>query len=582
MSIHITNKSIKLSSTSEWSNIIRYIRNMDKSDENNYRNIAEPMLKQFVEQIQKDEISLKNNDIESISDAAIHAPRSLTEINKPPFRVAYYCAKLMYQDTGRITNELHSKIHWQRLISKLTRVYIDNLEKQIAIKAEFKINRLLEHQRKNWCELKKRTIQRAIGKPEAMPVDIAPSEELQPFFEFLNLNTQLNTSYQQFKRGTFFSDGRMDLCKQVVGPTWIGELMKSLKNNTQIRHFLLGNNITGLEGGKAIYSFLTSEHMPHIETWYLAGQDYSDDAIKYITTALENDKDIESLWLKRNPIYAEGGIYFRNLLEKNSNIKILDLHNTALGLHKEAYKNQSGFYEQYLTNDGMRELCEGLKINTSLRHLYLDANALSIDAAKSLADVFTFKTNYKHKGITSLWINMNRLYDEGIDILVKSLENYPIKRLIMGSNMISDIGMKSICNAFKHHKTLKMLDLSLYKSTGDMGAVTNNIGDNGAVYIAELLQNNTSLRYLNISMNNISADAMKIIVDALETNTTLWYLIFTQYDIEMPQTITSRIYSILERNRALHNNIVFNDKFLRYLRCSKKIDKIDSIYRNNM
>jgi Ran GTPase-activating protein (RanGAP) involved in mRNA processing and transport len=490
----------------------------------------------------------------------------------------------MFLETGRIPVELHAKIHWKRLVSKLSRAYMDHAEKQATIAAEFKVNRLLEHQRKNWCELKKRTIQKAVGKPQAMPVDVAPYDELEPFLNNLKSNVPLpaDQESQQFKRGTFFADGRMDLCKQVVGPTWIGALMDSLKSNTQTRHFLLGNNITGLEGGKAIGAFLKGDHAPHIQTWYLAGQDYSAEAIRHIAAGLEEDTDVESLWLKRNPVYAEGAPYLRRLLEHNPRLKILDLHNTGLGLHQKAYDSQSGYYEDWLTNDGMRELCEGLKANTGLRHLYLDANALGIEAAKSLASVFDFKVTHGLKGISSLWIDMNRLHDEGTAILVKSLREYPIKRLILGSNMISDVGMRAISDAFQNHKTLQLLDLSLYKSTGDMGAVTNNIGDAGKEAIADLLKHNTSLRYLNISMNNISAEAMEHIVDALDTNTHIWWFYYTQYGVEMPQQLVQRINCILARNRSLHPGMVFDDTFLRHFKHSRKIDKIDSIYRNNM
>ena len=152
MHSHITAKSVKLASTSEWANIIRCIRAMNSSDKS-YQAKAEPILRQFVAQIQRDEVALKSENFAAISDAAIHAPRASTSLNNGPFRVAYFCAQVMFQETGRIPVELHAKIHWQRLISKLSRAYMDHAEKQATIAAEFKVNRLLEHQRKNWCEL---------------------------------------------------------------------------------------------------------------------------------------------------------------------------------------------------------------------------------------------------------------------------------------------------------------------------------------------------------------------------------------------------------------------------------------------
>ena len=108
----------------------------------------------------------------------------------------------------------------------------------------------------------------------------------------------------------------MDLCKQVVGPTWIANLMESLQNNSKIEHFLLGNNITSNEGGKSLKKFLLNDHKTHIKTLYLSGQDFNSQAISDVVDGLENDTIVEALWVKRNPIYAEGMKHIRRLLEK--------------------------------------------------------------------------------------------------------------------------------------------------------------------------------------------------------------------------------------------------------------------------
>lgn len=46
-----------------------------------------------------------------------------------------------------------------------------------------------------------------------------------------------------FIRGALFPDGRMDLCKQVVGPNSIVELCQAVSQSGAFKHFLLGNNI---------------------------------------------------------------------------------------------------------------------------------------------------------------------------------------------------------------------------------------------------------------------------------------------------------------------------------------------------
>ena len=74
----------------------------------------------------------------------------------------------------------------------------------------------------------------------------------------------------EFERGVLYSDNRMDLCKMVVGPPHIEALTQSLDNNTNVRHFLLGNSIIGHRGAESIASFVV-RHPNRMETWYLAG-----------------------------------------------------------------------------------------------------------------------------------------------------------------------------------------------------------------------------------------------------------------------------------------------------------------------
>jgi Ran GTPase-activating protein (RanGAP) involved in mRNA processing and transport len=598
---HITHKSLKYNSKSEWKTLMMIInKNLNEITTNNNSNkeiineikliAIKELLNKIVKQLLIDEEHLNNGNLESISDCALHAPRDYSNnANKnKPLRLASYCAKVIFIDNGKMLEPLHAKIHWQRLIATLSRAYVDEQIRKAVMEEQFKTARLLQHQRKGWCELKKKTIAPPIGKPTAMPVDIAPLEELLPLYEYLAKDGTFNIlPHLEFKRGVVYPDGRMDLCKQVVGDKWIEQLMSALKTNSQIKHFLLGNNITGLEGGKAIGKYLAKQsgNANKIITWYLAGSDFNSVAIGYIVDGFNNGNDIScnALWLKRNPIYAEGMRHIRRLLEHNNNIKILDLHNTGIGLQQSAYNEQNGRYEQYLTDDGLTDLCEGLKINTTLRHLYLDANALGLMSAQILADYFKFKVNNKMQGISSLWIDMNKLGDDGVSILCDVLRDYPyLKRLNLGSNYISDKGMQYITDAFKNHNMLQVLDVSLYKSTADMGTVSNNIGDDGVPAICELIENNKSIRYLNIAMNNISNDGITRISDALEMNTSIWYFHYSQYGNEVMQTIVQKINDILERNRALEPSINFGTEHMRMLKHSKKIINIDSIYRNSM
>ena len=78
-----------------------------------------------------------------------------------------------------------------------------------------------------------------------MPVEVAPLDELTPFFTYLKQGKAAAEECVEFVRGAYYNDGRIDMCKQVVGSDWISELVDSVKSNANVKHFLLGNNIVG-------------------------------------------------------------------------------------------------------------------------------------------------------------------------------------------------------------------------------------------------------------------------------------------------------------------------------------------------
>jgi Ran GTPase-activating protein (RanGAP) involved in mRNA processing and transport len=577
----ISPKSLKSSSTSDYKKIMEIIQNTFLQDTQKCLDMFETI----IDQLKIDNENYKNGNFDKITDCGLFAPRHSGVLNssKNPIRLACYGAKRFFIDSGKMSKQEHANIHWQRLVAKLAKTYVEEKNKEAALKAEYKTYRVLEHQRTNWCCLLKREISKAVGKPTAMPVDVAPKEELLDFFAHLAQDKPID--FKQFKRCTVFSDGRMDACKQVVGELSIGDLMDSLKTNTQIKHFLLGNNITNTEGGKAICKFLSEPHSCQIKTWYLAGSDFNSEAIKYICDGLMKNNDCEALWLKRNPIYVEGVKHIANLLKTNKTIKILDLDNCGAGLKNTAYTAQNP-YENHISTDGISVLFDALKTNNVLRHLYLDANALDEKFIKFIADYFMFKTKINDKGITSLWIGMNKLGDNGVKTLCESLKDYPyLKRLCLGSVMMSDVGMKYVCENFANHKGLKVLDLGLYKSTADMGLVPNNISNDGYQYICKLIEGDNNIRYLNISMNNIDSDHMNYIVDSLDKNNKIVYFVYKQYGQEIKQNVIRRINNILDRNRVLYmqeTNIDCTNDYVRILKHSNKVKNIDSIYRNSM
>lgn len=541
----------------------------------NKGNYSDDILNVFINGLRTDILASRAN--KPVSECGKFAPRRNSTKNKQKvefvdkIRLALFPPK-----TDSLDDLKKSHTSYQKCLSTLTKKFLEQEKEKIITNTKFKLSRLSEH-RELWCSLQSRPLTTAVTEPTAMPVEIAKEDEMMPFLEFLKTNTPTDANLVnkfpnskwipqekciEFKKGAFYTDGRMDLCKQGVGPKWIGGLMESLQDNEHMKHFLLGNNIIGTNGAMAIHKFLQN-HKSHVGTWYLAGNDINSEGIAYLVDGLENDPDLRELWLKRNPLKSDGMVHIKRLLEKNNNIVTLDLHNVAM------------------MDDGLKMVLEGLKQNTSLRHLYLEANGLTEKGMEYLVEYFDFLVQNNRYGIDSLWVGMNRVGDNGISKLVQSLSKYQhMKRLCVGSNMLTHVGAEAIYHAFKNHPNLVVLDVGMYKSTADMGEITNRISDAGAKFMAQLLVENKTIQYLSVTNNDISNDGLTMIGEALKQNSSLLYLDFKQYFIDMSQGVYFDIKNKLKENRK-NNNISEDNEHLRYLKHTNDIVNIDSIYRNS-
>ncbi len=561
---------------SEWANLSNQLKLVYSCQSIETFNIvlAKELVQKFVQGLEADYNLLKLDPESNISECGLFAPRPNCAYNNStyPVRFVNEIINQMYVEPKRVEQFANGRIMYTKLISKLSKKYVEQYTKDFLSNNKYKLFRLLEHDRKNWDYLKNKPLGSVVTNPTAMPVEIAPLEELEPFFKFLDSNAITVDNNiddnddklepcMKFIRGALYQDKRLDLCKQVVGPTWISKLMDSLVSNTQVEHFLLGNNIIGPVGGEAIGQFLLQAHKPKIKTWYIAGNNLNADGIRWICQGLKSDTDCVNLWLKRNPLKPEGIVHVAELLKTNQYIKILDLHNTAT------------------FDKGTEYLMEGLKSNRTLRHLYLDANGITKDGLKHVCEYFDYLVQNNLEGISSLWIDMNTLGDDAVIELVAILSKYKyLKRLCLGSIGLTDKSMGAIVDAFVSHTGLISLDLGMYKSTSDMGMVTNNIGDVGMGVLAELIKSNKSIQYLSVMMNGLTVKGIELLAEAIGYNNTLMYVDFSQYGIDIPQKLYSQIKSKAELNRV---NVGYTRK-LRNLKHGEQIHWIDSIYRNNM
>ncbi|MCB9640782.1 MAG: DUF924 family protein [Myxococcales bacterium] len=391
--------------------------------------------------------------------------------------------------------------------------------------------------------------------PAPEPVLPCANEELEPLLDWLNNDSPV-AEMLQFTRGTLLPDGRLDLCKQVVGPEGIGPLLGAMQHSSRVKRLLLGNNIVGDGGARQIAEYIRSGRS-QLDCWYIAGNEITAEGLQAVTEAIAEDPQVRHLWLKRNPLRPEGMIPLSNLLKQHQHLEVLDLLNCAV------------------FDEGIQNLEEGWCANRSLRHLYLDANALTPKSAPIIARCLE-----QGPPLRTLFLSCNRLGDEGVRLLAPALaSNTSLERLSLASNRLTPKAAEILVEALAEHPTLLFLDLGYMRGTGAVGEAGNFLGDEGAKIIAKLLQKNRTLRSLDLLHNDIGQAGLQPLCDALRENTQLIRLQFTQFSKAHNEYTREEIKQLLARNEALiENKQPIEDSVLLPLH----LQEIHSVYRTRV
>lgn len=511
---------------------------------------------EIVEKLRLDAEYLQKQEYEKISGECLNLPNRRTRTAKDlalalfpalPKTEAYIRYAYLVRDLKR---------HQVRLVQNLPAITPASCD------SRFPLYKQARYDLTTYQELLKAPSQDPVLRPQAMPVQVSPLLELQDFFHVLDTGkapekkwADKNGEYEKFLRGAYYVDGRIDLCKQVVGDSGIQHLMNAIRRNPHIKHFLLGNNIIGETGGQCIGEWLQSE--PHrIETWYLAGNDLNPAGIAPIAKALATDSACHSLWLKRNPLYPEGVAHIAKMLETNTTLRILDLNNVAC------------------FDKGLQYLAEALTKNRGLETLYLDANGISKTGISALAEYF--RRRQQQPGLRNLFLGMNPIRDEGVAVLMPALRTYSfLERLTLNAGRIQLAGLVEIVEALETHPSLLYLDLGCYKATPDMGELPNCFGGGGGALLARLLKHNRTLRALDVSMCFLQDSDFQAIREVMPAQTTLCYFVAHRYG-QKPSSVIHEIESYCAKNRAAQGWPASN----RFFKHSTHVRWIDSIYRN--
>ncbi|KAK2064440.1 leucine rich repeat protein [Colletotrichum caudatum] len=457
------------------------------------------------------------------------------------------------------------------------------------------------------------------AKAVPMPVAVADAADLAPFFDHLErrgthsldqgsagaaLEGGKGEPYYgvqgaEFRKGVVYEDGRMDLCKMVVGPDHVGNLMDSLRPNPFVRHFLLGNNIIGPVGAREIARFVR-ELPGRMDTWYLAGNCIDAPSFKTLVDALIESEAVTNIWLKRNPLGPAAAADVYRLITETKNLRTLDLDQTELG--------DSGTAELFRRLTTFSVAIPGRK-QLPLRNIYLNGNGISTKAAVAIAEFLGSPAC----GITSLYLSCNPLDDEGARALASGIREAPrLSRLSLQSTGLTAAGANDLFRTAMTHPGVRFLDVSQAYATVDLEQAWNYIDKDAVPSICELVSTNQTLQYLNLGSCPISPPELRKVDAAVLESSLLSYnasSILPDVNVRVPafnpsadhtmpelhslsaptkdeKALEKAVNKHLERNvKATYGDDMTYAKFLeeekRWIVNDKTdVRKIDSVYRN--
>jgi hypothetical protein len=332
----------------------------------------------------------------------------------------------------------------------------------------------------------------AIEHPD---IPLADTALLEPLVERLGHERPVEAD-EAFPLGMLRAGGRVDLCKQGLGPAGAALVMPAVGRSPHATHVLLGTNSLGDEGARSVADTLGSG-AHGLRTVYLGCNRIGVEGASALAGVLSEDDTVRALWLKRNPLGDAGVRALVPMLRRNTSLRTLDLVNSGL------------------TAEGLRALLDVLSERSDpVERLFLGGNGLDAEAAPLLAALI------REAGVRELYVPANHLGDAGAAVLASAADPARPVRLGLGGNGIGPVGARALADALGG---IEALDLGRPPSERSLGAHANATGDTGARALAAALSG-SPLRRLELCHTGLSGRGAKTLLDAVDADSRLEYV----------------------------------------------------------
>jgi NLR family CARD domain-containing protein 3 len=186
-----------------------------------------------------------------------------------------------------------------------------------------------------------------------------------------------------------------------------------------------------------------------------------EEGIKAICEALEQNKtlkelDISGAKYKSNIGGSAGAKHVAKMLGVNGGLTSLDLSvNQLCGVGTD-YRGQHGTY----TAEGITAIADAMRVNGALTSVNLSGNQLG---DKGWGAIFAAICGNKDSKIMSLDASYEKIGPAGGKLIAEALRTSvtgALTKLSLAQNQLEEEGTKAICEALEQNTTLKELDIS--------------------------------------------------------------------------------------------------------------------------
>jgi NAD(P)-dependent dehydrogenase (short-subunit alcohol dehydrogenase family)/Ran GTPase-activating protein (RanGAP) involved in mRNA processing and transport len=288
---------------------------------------------------------------------------------------------------------------------------------------------------------------------------------------------------ERFPRGTLLPDGRLDLCKQGIGPTYAKDVASALRSEQHVRALLLGADHLGLAGVRAIAA--GEGERRRLTALYLGCNAMGEAGAGVLADHLGGHPTLRGLWIKRNEI-GRGARAVASLARSLPHLRTLDLACNGIDL------------------SALEDVVDAA-LERGLEALFVCGNGLGPRGGAVLARLLGAGSRLR-----VLIASANDLGDQGTAAIARALEtNTSLAILGLASNAIGEAGARALARAIAVHPALARLELGCAAATEVLGATPNRIGDEGASHFAAALRENPCLEALDVSHNGIGEEGAR-------------------------------------------------------------------------